>query len=80
MSENNRKPFQTIELYIFEDRNQRLCMRMSSGAGGQTRRLTLTKSEADQLTAFMVNVSERYGNELLVRTLEMLKAEHVKDA
>jgi len=80
MSENNRKPFQAIELYIFEDRNQRLCMRMASGAGGQTRRLTLTKSEADQLTTFMVSVSERLGREVITHALEMLKAEHVKDA
>jgi 16S rRNA C1402 N4-methylase RsmH len=79
MSENNRKPFQTIELYIFEDRNQRLCMRMSSSAG-QTRRLVLTTSEADQLTDFMVNVSERYGKEVIALALEVLKAEHVKDS
>jgi len=80
MSENKRKPFQTIELYIFEDRNQHLCMRMSSSAGGQTRRLPLTKSEADQLTEFMVSVCERYGKEVITQALEVLKAEHVKDA
>jgi hypothetical protein len=67
--------FKTMELYICEDRDKQLCMRISCG-NSQTRRLVLTPTEADQLTAFMCSVSERYGKEVIAFALDVLKVEN----
>lgn len=77
MSEDRRKAFKAIELYIFEDRDAHLCMRMACG-NSHTRRLVLTPSEADQLTTFMCSVSERYGKEVIAFALDVLKVEDGK--
>jgi hypothetical protein len=79
MSKDKRKPFRAIELYIFEDRDNHICMRMSSG-NAQTRRITLTDAEQEALLDVLVDVSERYGKSVLAASLELQGAKHVKNS
>lgn len=46
-----------VELFVFEDREHRLGVRM--GRGDKTQRVILTEREADQLMSWMGRVSQR---------------------
>jgi hypothetical protein len=56
--------FKTTELYIWQDRNEQICLRIACG-DIQTKRIVLTHAEADQLMAVITSASERYNLEVV---------------